>query len=483
MKRSLVIATAALGLTAALAAQAPAPYFTDAFPVEEFASRRGRVMEQIGDGVAILHGAPEMSAEVQFRQNNHFFYLTGVEVPRAIILIDGRTRRSTVYLPTPRRETYNGPELGPGDEAARITGVESVAPRDAFAAAFARIAQEGRPVYTAFRAEVRGGGSAAEAAGYATATAADPWDGRQSREAAFIQKIKSMAPQIEVRNLDPILDAMRFVKSPREIALMREVTRITGLGIMEAMREAAPGRHEYDLTAAAEWIFRRHNSQGPGYFPLSASGPTTVYTHYHRGLRQLQNNEIVQFDYAPDYKYYTSDISRVFPANGTFSPRQREFYTIYLRLYQNLMTSIRPGVPIAEIVRDAGAKMAATIASFKFTDPKVKAAATAFADRYQAAPPRNSLGHGLGMEVHDVTIRRDGLQPGELFTIEPAISIPDEGLGMRIEDVILITPTGYENLSAFVPIEIDAIEKLMAEPGLSDLRPRSSDSAPHTPRR
>ena len=114
--------------------------------------------------------------------------------------------------------------------------------------------------------------------------------------------------------------------------------------------------------------------------------------------------------------------------------------------------------------------MAAIISAFKFTDPKIKDAATRFAAPYQAGKPRNSLGHGLGMEVHDVTIRRDAFQPGELFTIEPAIQIPDESLAMRIEDVILITEKGFENLSAFVPIEIADIEKLMREPGLSDLR-------------
>ena len=165
-----------------------------------------------------------------------------------------------------------------------------------------------------------------EASGHARATSADPWDGRPSREAAFTQKLQAAAPKLQIKDLDPIIDAMRFVKSPREIALMREVTRITGLGIMEAMREAAPGKFEYELTAASEWVFRRHNSQGPGYFPLSATGPNTVYSHYHRGLRKLQDGDIVQFDYAPDYKYYTSDISRVFPANGKFSARQREFY-------------------------------------------------------------------------------------------------------------------------------------------------------------
>ena len=98
-------------------------------------------------------------------------------------------------------------------------------------------------------------------------TATDPWDGRPSREAAFIARVRAMAPGADIRDLDPILDVMRFVKSPREIAVMREITRITGVGIMEAMREASPGTLEYELSAAAEWVFRRHNSQGPAYFP------------------------------------------------------------------------------------------------------------------------------------------------------------------------------------------------------------------------
>ena len=446
------------------------PYFTDAFPPEEFAARRRAVMDRIGDAVAVIQGAPEMSAEVAFRQNNHFFYLTGVEVPRAILVIDGASRRSSLYLGPPRRERYNGPELGPGDPATAITGIESVVDRDTLAAILNRFNDDERVLFTPVRAEVRGGGSVGEATGHARATTADPWDGRPSREAAFRERVQKAAPRVELKDLDPILDAMRFIKSPREIALMREATRITGLGIMEAMREAAPGKYEYELSAAAEWVFRRHNSQGPAYFPLSATGPNTVYSHYHRGLRQLADGDIVQFDYAPDYEYYTSDVSRVFPANGKFTPRQRELYTIYLRLYQALMSSIKPGITITQVAADAGAKMAEIIAAFRFTDPKIKEAAVKFAAQYQTGKPRNSLGHALGMEVHDVTTRRDSFQPGEIFTIEPPISIPDENLAMRIEDVILITPTGFENMSAFVPIEIEAIEKLMREPGLSERR-------------
>ena len=172
----------------------------------------------------------------------------------------------------------------------------------------------------------------------------------------------------------------------------------------------------------------------------------------------------MQFDYAPDYKYYQSDVTRVFPANGTFSARQRELYTIYLRLYQALMTSIKAHAAPRDIVKEAVGKMDAILAGYPFTDTKIKAAATTFVDRYRGSSP-SSLGHSVGMEVHDVGRPGATLEPGQIFTIEPAMQIADEHLGIRLEDMILITDTGYENLSAFVPVEIDAIEKLMREPG------------------
>ena len=469
LRCAIVVLIVVLGLAGVQGASTP--YFTDAFPLEEFASRRAKVLAAIGDGVAVLHGAPEMSAEVAFRQNNQFFYLSGVEVPRAVLTLDGRTKLATLYLQAPRRERYNGPDVGPGPEAAALTGFDAVVPRDGLAAALSRFTQQGRPIYTAFRAEVRGGGSTGEAVAHAVATATDPWDGRLSREAAFIARLRGMAPGADVRDLDPILDGMRYLKSPREVAMMREVTRITGMGILEAMREASPGKFEYELSAVAEWVFRRHNAQGPAYFPLSATGPNMIYSHYHRGTRALSDGEMVQFDYAPDWKYYTSDISRVFPANGRFTPRQREFYVIYLRLYQALMGALGPNVPVGEIAARAGTRMRGIIASYPFTDPKIRAAAESFASRYSAAFTGAGFGHSLGLEVHDVTAaRKNVLQPGEIFTIEPPIVIEDELLAMRIEDVILITDTGYENLSAFVPIEVDDIEKLMAEPGLSERR-------------
>ena len=199
------------------------------------------------------------------------------------------------------------------------------------------------------------------------------------------------------------------------------------------------------------------------------------------------------FDYAPDYKYYASDVTREFPINGHFSPAQRELYGIYVKLYTALMTSVKPNVPMRALLTDIIAKMDAAIAGHTFTNPKYKEAAVRFVDSYRRRlnpPPAPaggtvpaggggaSLGHTVGMEVHDVnTPHGDVLVPGMVFTIEPALTIPEDRVYIRLEDVLLVTETGYENLSSFVPIEMDAIEKLMAEPGMFEKAATAKGSA------
>jgi Xaa-Pro aminopeptidase len=469
MTRPLMALCGCALVTAAVLAQ---PVFTgtEIFPPEEFAARRAKVMAQIGDGAAVLQGTTERPGEQPLRQNNQFFYLTGVVEPRAIAVIDGRTKKATVFLQPyneRREQRMFGPGLHPGDEAAKAAGVDAVLTRDEFAKVVADLDRDGRTIYTPFRPEVLGEASASDPAALWRATKADPWDGRISREEQFVQKLKAAAPRCEVKDLDPVVDALRVIKSPREIAVIREATRIAGLAIIEAMRDAAPGMTEYELQADAEFVFKKFGAYGPSYFALIATGPNTFYSHYHRNTAVLRDGELVQFDYAPDYKYYQSDVTRVFPANGVFSARQREFYTIYLRLYQALMSSIKAHAAPHDIVRDAVVKMDAILAGYPFTDAKIKTAATVFVDRYRKSNP-SSLGHGVGMEVHDVSGGlHPTLEPGMIFTIEPAMQIVDEHIGIRLEDMILITDAGYENLSAFVPIEIAEIEKTMAEPGLS----------------
>jgi len=470
----VVLAVLLLGPGAAAAQPVFAGH--EIFPPAEFAARRARVIEQIGSGVAIIQGTTERPGEQPFRQNNQFFYLCGVAEPRAILLIDGRAGTATVFL-QPRNERRElrayGPGLYPGPEAVSVTGLDAVRAREEFAAALTPIAAEGRPIYTPFRPEVLGEASSADPAAMWRATKADPWDGRVSREEAFAAQLRAAAPSSELRDLDPIIDGLRLTKSPREIALIREATRISGLAIMEVMRDAQPGMYEYELQACAEFVFKRMGAYGPSYFALIATGTNAYYTHYHKATAQLKNGDLVQIDYGPDYKYYQGDVTRVFPAGGRFTPRQREHYGIALQLYRALLTSIRPRATAQEIIKDAVVKMEAAMAAFPFTDLKIKAAAAAYVERYRTSKA-TGLGHHVGMEVHDV--RGPGaprtLEPGMVFTIEPALLLDDERLGIRLEDMLLVTDTGIENLSAFVPIEVDAIEALMAQQGLSDHRLR-----------
>jgi Xaa-Pro aminopeptidase len=479
MKRHLLVLAWVLGGVFVTVSAQP-PLFSTALPKEEFAARRARVLQKIGDGVAVLQGATETAAYEKFRQSNQFYYLTGVTTPRAILAIDGRTKTSTLYLPPtdPQMERSEGPLLGPGAAAEQLSGIERVRPRaefDAFASSLG-----GRTIYTPVRGETRLMGTPDRAAAHARARAADPWDLQGSREAFFKSRLAEKAPGASFENLDDVLDELRMVKSPREIALLRESTRIAGIALMEGMRSAEPGMYEYEIEAIGDYIFKKHNAQGPAYYGLVATGTNAAWPHYHAAQSQLKSGDLVLFDYAPDYQYYTSDVTRMFPANGRFTPDQRERYGIYVKLYQALMTSIRPGAA-GDILKDAVRKMQEAMASHTFRNQKNRDAATRFVDGYRArlgSPrPGASLGHMVGMEVHDVTKNFSGYQPGMVFTIEPALTIPEDRVYVRLEDMIVITPDGYENMSAFVPWEIDAIEKLMAEPGIAQLMRKPSSSA------
>jgi Xaa-Pro aminopeptidase len=458
------------------------PLFSTSLPKEEFAARRTKVLQKIGDGVAVMQGATETASYEKFRQSNQFYYLTGVETPRAILVLDGRTKSSTLYLnPTNEQmERSEGPLLGPGPAAEQLTGIDRVLPRAGFEAAAAALA--GRTVFTTVRGETVLMGTPDRAGAHARAREADPWDQQPSREEWFKTKLAAKAAGATFENLDAILDEMRMVKSPREIALLRESSKIAGLAMMEAMRSAEPGMYEYEIEAIGDYIFKKHNAIGPAYFGLVAAGKNAAWPHYHAAQAEMKAGDLVLFDYAPDFHYYTSDVTRMFPVNGKFTPDQRELYGIYVKLYQAIMTSIRPG-PTSEILKDVVRKMDEAMASHRFANAKYRDAATRFVEGYRTrlTSPRPgsaaTLGHMVGMEVHDVTKNFTVYQPGMVFTIEPALTIPEDRVYIRLEDMIVITPTGYENMSGFAPVEIDAIEKLMAEPGIAQLMRKPSSTA------
>ena len=250
---------------------------------------------------------------------------------------------------------------------------------------------------------------------------------------------------------------------------------------MEAMRSTRPGLYERELDAVGKFLFFRDGAQSDGYYSLVAAGTNAWYPHYHRGASRLEDGDLVLMDYAPDLGYYTSDVTRMWPVNGTWNEGQRDLYGFYLACYRAILDAIRPG-DTARVMGEAARRMEGIAAEWPFTKPRYRTAAEAFVGAYarRAAGRPNSMGHGVGMAVHDVGDADGTLAPGMVFTIEPQFRVPEERLYLRLEDVILITEDGAENLSEFVPIEPDAIEALMSEEGILDRYP-SPESEPQPP--
>jgi Xaa-Pro aminopeptidase len=290
----------------------------------------------------------------------------------------------------------------------------------------------------------------------------DYWDGRLSRESRFVELLRARNPRVRVEDLTPILDEMRSVKSPREIALIRRASEIAGLGIMEAMRSTKPGLYEYHLDAAARYVFLVNGARLEGYRSIVAAGVPNIWNmHYYRDMGQMQAGDMVLMDFAPEYHYYTSDVTRMWPVNGKFSPWQRELLGFVLEYRNAVMKQIRPGVTPAQIMEQAKAAMEPVFARWKFSKPVYEKAARELVNRGGGV-----LSHPVGMTVHDDgPYNRGVLQPGHVFSIDPQLRVPEENLYIRYEDVIVVTETGMENFTTFLPSELDEMEKLAGAGG------------------
>ena len=477
----LLIAACLLPLLTKTTSAQDIPLFTTDFPPQEFADRRAKVYDTMGEGgLALMQGAPGPSGYVRFRQTNEFYYLCGVEVPHAYLLLNGAQRTATLYLPhrNEGRERSEGKVLSAEDAELikRLSGVEAVYGTDLLAEHLARHARgtQSRTLWTPF-SPAEGMAMSRDLAVRAVADASsDPWDGTDSREGRLIAMMRTRFPQFEVRDLTPTLDAARLIKSPREIELIRKATRLSGLALMEAMRSTAPGITEYELDAVAKYVYYRNGAQGDAYYSLIASGPNAVFPHYNAGKRVMRDGELLLMDYAPDYGYYMSDVTRQWPVNGKFSDWQRELYGFYLECYKAILSHIRPGATAATIMREAAADMRRALGRAKFSKPIYEAGAREFVESYEkaAAAPCPSLGHWVGMATHDVGRDCGPLRPGMVFTIEPALRVPEENVYIRLEDVIVIGEGKAEVLTTFVPMDIQGVELLMREEGMLQRYPR-----------
>lgn len=464
-----------LGMFQMAFAQEEMSLFTQDFPLQEFQDRRSKIMSTLGtDAIALVKGAPSPRGFVRFRQSNEFYYLTGIEVPSAIVMLDGTSKSVNLYLPhrNERREAGEGKGLSAEDADWIIQhlGFSGVYGTDLLAEHLGRLGQRypSKTIYMPF-APAEGMAESRDM-GFRTNAdiASDPWDGRPSAEGRFMQLVRERFPMFEIKDLSPTLDDMRAIKSPNEMNMIRKATQLSGLALMEGMRSTEPNMREGELDAVAKFIYFREGAQGDAYYSLVASGHNAFFPHYNAGKRIMQDGDFLLFDYAPDYGYYMSDVTRMLPVNGKFNAWQRELYTFYLGCYKAILNNIKPNETAQQIRARAVTEMEQLLAKSTFSKPEYKTAAGNFVLRYRAGSfsANTTLGHGVGMATHDVGTYNGVLKPGMVFTIEPALTVPEEQIYIRLEDLMIIHEDHVEIVSDFVPMDIDGIERLMAEKGI-----------------
>jgi Xaa-Pro aminopeptidase len=475
-------ALALSGLLLAAGAGARAQYYQTDFPADEFKSRHTKVLDQIGtSAVAVVQGMPQTEGFTLPRQHNTFYYLSGIETPGAYLLLDGRTRKVTIYLPprNARLEAAEGRVLSAEDAdlVMRISGVDQVLPVQQMvgsnwpviptaapgATPAPRRGQPSAAIFAEFSPAENQGQSRGELVAAELARINDPWDTTGSRQRRFVELLRARHPQAEVKNLNPILDEMRSVKSPREIAMVRRASQIAGLGLMEAMRSTEPGVTEYQLDAAARYVFLLNDARLEGYRSITASGTENINNgHYFRNTSTLKDGDLVLMDFAPDYRYYTSDIGRVWPVNGKYTAQQRELLQFILEWHKTVMSRIRPGFSPDQILAGARRAMEPVFARTRFSKPIYEKSA-----RTMVEGGGGVFSHTVGMAVHDVGRYRGApLKPGQVFSVDPQLWVREENLYLRFEDTVVVTETGVENFTDFIPMELADMEKLVLEKGV-----------------
>ena len=329
------------------------------FPPEEFKTRWEGVFEQIGDkAVAVVQGFPLSNGFIMPRQTNAFYYLSGIETPHAYILLDGRDKKVTLYMPprNERLERSEGRILNADDEKLikKLVGVDAVYSVDVMRENFPPDLDRGTVIYTMFTPAEGQGQSRYELEVANASIAADPWDGRISRESRLVQLLRMRNRRNEVKDLTPIIDKLRSVKSPNEIALIRRAAQLAGLGMIEAIKSTEPGVWEYQLDGVARYVFLINGSRLEAYRSITASGTENISNgHYYRNDSQLKSGDMVLMDYAPDFRYYVSDIGRMWPVNGIYEPWQRELLQIILEYRNVVLDIIRPGITNEQVLEEA----------------------------------------------------------------------------------------------------------------------------------
>ena len=436
MIRPLAVLSALLAAASPLAAQEGSP--AGPVPVQLLTARRDALAREVGTGVVIVRSAEERSIEgdypqdSDYRENNDFFYLTGLEAPGGWLAVsakDSAVADVQLFLPArdERSERWTGPKLGPDSVAARLTGIEGVHPADSMQTLIGRA--------------VRSMSSPARTGGIYM----------RKNEAALEEPFtrQLLLGSAMVRDVRPLMARLRVVKDADEIARLRKAIGITAEAQREAMKAAAPGMWEYEIEAVIEGTFRRRGAERVGFPSIVGSGINSTTLHYDKSRRQTKPGDLVVMDIGAEYGYYSADVTRTIPITGKFTPRQRQIYDLVYATQQAAIDSTRPGITIQRLSQIASKYMQEHSGTLCGAEP---------CNRYYI----HGLSHWLGMDVHDVGgSLQQPLRPGMVFTIEPGIYIPEEELGVRIEDDILVTATGAEVLSAGAPRKAEEVERAM----------------------
>jgi len=413
---------------------------------EVYRARRKRLQGRLEDrAVALVLGATDVRGYGDvgtFRQDPSFFYLTGVELPGAALLLE--KEHETLLLPArrPNIEAWTGPKFGPGEDTARDLGFEAVLDRD-----HSEVVVDARrrpvPALTDRVADaVRDG---------RTLWVPLPGDtsGEPTPEQRLVQTLRDRLPSFTVRDLSPVVAEMRLRKEPGEVELMRRAVVATVAAMGAAATRVRPGIREGEVDGAAFAALRACGADGWAFPPIVGSGQAGCVLHYDANRGLLVDGELVVVDIGARWGYYCGDLTRTFPVNGRFTPRQRQLYDTVFAACEAAAATLAPGSTIG----------AARKAAFAVLE---KSGLQGEGGRTLGQFFIHGIGHFLGLEAHDVGGENPTLAPGMVLTIEPGVYLPGEGIGIRIEDNYLITEGGAENLSASLPSDAQAIERLVA---------------------
>ena len=445
--RGLIITSLILlSLAAPTLAQRP-------FNKAEFEGRRARLFEKISDGIAVIFGAKGQHYPVKFRQSPDFYYLTGIEEPGAVLVLLGPRKAAFLFAPkrTEPQIRADGPGIWQVEKREEVYGLTRVQPIDEFLAMLPFWAPRVKKLYMFTGSQGNVQNAREELDYYELLEISQSGFGGVPDSAKAAGVLRQLLPQLEFAPLDPLLDEMRWVKSPYEIELMKKSAEIGAEGVKEAMKGTRPGMFEYEVEAAARYIYTKRGARGDAFRPIVASGPNTMILHYSANNRQMIDGDIVYMDYGADYEYYNSDITRTWPVNGRFTPDQEKMYRCILEARDAIIAAMKPGVTINQLKDVAGQVYKKHGFEKEFLA----------LGRY--------IGHEIGLSTHDVQMldRNRPLVAGVVFNVEPLLELQDKKIHMRLEDTVLITPTGALNMTAGAPAGLEEIYALIRQKALS----------------